>query len=174
LPRSEFYSYWCCMYANSFVRSVFHSLIAFGQLDFQPSTANAFLMDVALYWFIYLRTPISGMLQNHQVLGSHSDVYFLYGSGQVEHIIWSHPGIRPFGSALPIQCSCKALKSFVPTSELNPAKSDLQLVRLTCKNPLCSVVLEYVKPPSFQRVMNGKWARSEVGEWYVEKLLPDL
>jgi hypothetical protein len=144
--------------------------MAFGQLDFQPSTANAFLMDVALYWFIYMRTPISGMLLNHQVLGSHSDVYFLYDSGGVERITWSHPGIRPFGSPLPIQCRCKALKSFNPTAEMNSTQTDIQLVRLKCKNPLCSAVLEYVKPTGLRRVMKGKWARSEVGDWYIEQL----
>ncbi|KAH9957721.1 hypothetical protein BC827DRAFT_1224255 [Russula dissimulans] len=39
--------------------SPFHWLMAFGQVDFQPSTANTFLMDTNLFWFVYQRNPLS-------------------------------------------------------------------------------------------------------------------
>ncbi|KAF8347333.1 hypothetical protein F5887DRAFT_957912 [Amanita rubescens] len=149
--------------------SPFHSLMAFGQVDFQPSTANAFLMDTNLFWFIYRRNPVSGMLLNHQVLGSHSDVYVLYHSGSAERLTWSHPGHRPFGFPLPIQCTgCKALKSFIPKPQVNQEKTDFSLIRLVCNTKDCTNVLEYPKPPGLHRVMKGELLRSPVGEWYRE------
>jgi hypothetical protein len=149
------------------VSSPFHWLMAFGQVDFQPSTANGFLMDTNLYWFIYWRNPISGMLLNHQVLGSHSDIYVLYHSGSSKQITWSHPGHHPFGFPLPIQCSkCKALKSFIPKPQVNQEKKDYSLICLVCKT--CMNVLEYQKPPGLQRVMMGELSRSPVGEWYYD------
>jgi hypothetical protein len=151
--------------------SPFHWLMAFGQVDFQPSTANAFLMDTNLFWFIYRRNPVSGMLLNHQVLGSHSDVYLLYHSGSTERLAWSHPGHHPFGFPVPIQCNvCKALKSFVPKPQVNQEKTDFSLIRLVCNTKHCTNVLEYQKPPGLRRVMKGELSRSLVGEWYIEQV----
>lgn len=146
--------------------------MAFGQVDFQPSTANVFLMDTNLHWFIYRRNPVSGMLLNHQVLGSHSDIYILYRSGLSERLTWSHPGHRPFGFSVPIQCSsCHALKSFAPRPQVNKEKTDFTLIRLVCNTRECTNVLVYQKPPGLHRVMQGPMTRSSVGEWYIEKVV---
>jgi hypothetical protein len=142
--------------------------MAFGQLDFQPSVANSFLMDIALYWFIYGRSPVSGVLNNHQVVGSHTDIYMFYPPGNVTRLIWSHPGIRPFGYQLPIQCECKALKSLSPKVKLNSAKNDVQVIRNMCRNKACGHVIEHFKPPGYQRIGKGNWERSDAGEWYME------
>ena len=149
--------------------------MAFGQVAFQPSTANAFLMDSHLYWFIYRRNPISGMLLNHQVLGSHSDVYVLYRSGSCQRLTWSHPGHRPFGFSVPIQCSnCKVIKSFIPKTTFDQDKKDYDVIRLMCKTKHCPIVLEYQKPPGLRRVMTGELSRSPIGEWYTEQVVEHL
>jgi hypothetical protein len=130
--------------------------MAFGQVDFQLSTANAFLMDTNLFWFIYQRNPLSGMLLNHQVLGSHSDIYVLYHSSSAERLTWSHPGHHPFGFPLPIQCNgCKTLKSFIPKPQVNKEKMDFSLIRLVCNAKHCTNVLEYPKASRFAKGHEG-------------------
>lgn len=145
--------------------------MAFGQVDFQPSNANSFLMDVNLFWFIYRRNPVSGMLLNHQTLGSHSDIYLLYHSGAAERLTWSQPGLRPFGNPLPIQCTgCMALKSYAPKAKANEDNTDFGLIKLTCKSKECKKVLEYSKPEGLRRVIKGEFMRGQVGEWYIEQV----
>jgi hypothetical protein len=147
-------------------RAPFQWVMAFGQLDLQPSCANAFLMDTALHWFIYERSPISGMLSNHQTIGSHTDVYFFYCSGSITRLTWSHPGLRPFGTPLAVQCQCKTFKSWTPKVKLNKLKDDIQSVTLVCRH--CKHSVYYLKPANIRRVVNRKYERSEVGDWYME------
>jgi hypothetical protein len=142
--------------------------MAFGQLDFQPASANMFLMDVALHWFIYGRNPISGMLKNHQVIGSHTDIFFFYRSGSVSRLTWSHPGIRPFGIPLALQCQCKSYKSQTPFVTLTESRDDVASIRLVCK--YCKVTATYLKPANIRRVAKGVAVRSEVGDWYIEDM----
>jgi hypothetical protein len=142
--------------------------MAFNQLDFLPSIANAFLMDVALHWFIYRRFPISGILTSHQVLGSHTDVFFFFQNGEVSRVTWSHPGIRPFGTPLPIQCTCKSLKPWSPHVTLNRAQNDLLSMCLVCK--YCGYSVQHLKPANLRRVGSGKMEKSDAGVWYVEDM----
>jgi hypothetical protein len=125
-----------------------------------------FLVDAMQQWFIYGRTPVSGMLTNHQVLGSHTDIYFFYHDGRISRLTWSHPGIRPFGTALALQCKCKSLKPWSPTVKLNPAKDDVFSIKLICK--YCKHTKEYLKPANIRRLGNGKLNKSDMGDWYIE------
>jgi hypothetical protein len=153
---------------HSETRAAFHWLMAFGQLDFQPASANVFMMDVALHWFIYGRKPISGMLKNHQVIGSHTDIFFFYRSGGVSRLTWSHPGIRPFGVPLALQCQCKSYKSWTPSVTLTATRDDVASIRLVCK--YCKHTAIYFKPNNIRRVAKGVADRSEVGDWYIEDM----
>ncbi|KAF8227676.1 hypothetical protein L208DRAFT_1295344, partial [Tricholoma matsutake] len=149
-------------------RGPFSWVMAFGQMDFQPSSANSFLMDIMLSWHIYGRSPISGMLQNHQALSSHSDVYFFYQNGRVARVTWSHPGQRPFGIPIDLQCICKSLKSYTPHVTLNQAKNDISSMCLVCKH--CKHSFQILKPDCIQRIRSSAWARSDICEWYVEDM----
>jgi hypothetical protein len=125
-------------------------------------------MDFMLHWFIYRRSPSSGVFLNHQVLGSHTDVYFFGHDGKISRFTWSHPGLRPFGIPLDFQCGCKSLKPWSPKVTLNRAKDDILSVRLSCK--YCAHTFEYKKPANLRRLAAGKHYRSEVGEWYFEEM----
>jgi hypothetical protein len=142
--------------------------MAFSQLDFQPSSANMLLMDVALYWFIYGCNPISGMLKNHQIIGSHMDIFFFYQSGSISRHTWSHPGIHPFGIPLALQCQCKSYKSWTPFAMLTESKDDVASICLVCK--YCKDTTMYFKPANIQQVAKGTAVQSEVGDWYIEDM----
>ena len=125
-------------------------------------------MDFSLHQFIYGRSLSPGVFSNHQVLGSHTDIYIFHHDGNISRYTWSHPGIRPFGMPLRLQCQCKSLKPWAPSVTLNSSKNDLQLVRLSCK--YCGYTMEYRRPENLNRLAGGKCSRSEVGDWYIERM----
>ena len=139
--------------------------MAFGQKHFQPSLANSFLMDVALYWFIHLKTPPAGFLSSHAPFGIHTDVYIFKGCGERTRYTWSHPVLRLWGEEAPLQCrECKSLKPWGKPS----VDMELGIVTLVCG--YCRYSLPpFVKQQSLKRYANGQSSRTD-GEWYYESI----
>jgi hypothetical protein len=122
-------------------------------------------MDVALNWFIHLKSPTSGFIGNHPTLGMHTDVYLFEKKGVQRRFTWSHPGLRPWGMVAPVQCpKCLSPKPWIkPTVDLK-----LETITLTCGYEGCRRALPtFVKPGNLLRYTHGEPSKTD-GEWYYE------
>ena len=152
-----------------FSRGPFAWGIAFNQMHFITANADAFLMRSAMQWFIYSRHPMA-LLGSHSELGAHTDVLIFYPQKKTERYVWSHPALRPFGEATPLQCPnthCMSLRPFrEPHVICNKKKTQVLSITLTCSR--CNMSKVYEMPPSFQQWGKGEITKSEHGEWYRE------
>jgi hypothetical protein len=135
--------------------------------------ANPYLLDVAQSWFIYSRSPTSGILSNHQVLGSHTDVFLFFNDGSLTRLTWSHPGIRPFGTPAWVQCSkCGRIKAWVIDVKKDK-EQQMRHIRLKCGGPKCGLYHDYPKPENLEKHSKGQVNKTD-GEWYRESLYGEI
>lgn len=149
-------------------RAFFNLILAFNQTDFQPSSTNMLLMDVALAWFIQSKQP-ECMLKDHHRVGAHTDIYIFKPDNIVKQYVWSHPGRRPFGQSIPLQCViCKSIKSWGKPDIKRTSGAYATSYILTCQS--CGHMLRADRPANFIKYTPGPLDKSERGDWYLENI----
>lgn len=124
-------------------------------------------MDAARAFFIQGK-KFEVVLNDHHQVGAHTDIYLLE-PGSSRRFIWSHPGRRPFGNPIPLQCiMCKSLRSWGPPDVKCTSPARISSITLTCQ--YCNHFLTEAIPEGFVKFSKGKLDSTERGEWYVERL----
>lgn len=141
--------------------------MGFTSTHFQPSLGNGFLSQAVINWHIHARHP-SLTIKDYPVFASHSDVFIFTPDETAMRIIWTHPGRRPFGKPVPIQCEkCKAIDAWGPPESARNDEGErvrYTLECLGCKNVFTS------KKKNSLILFSKKRGRKEKGEdWYIKR-----
>ena len=135
-------------------RACFSWILTFTQRNLQTSTTHKFLLDVHMNRYIHLKQNFDIAFPEHQILGAHSNVVVFRPQSVMTQYMWTHPGLRPFGHHIPIQCVCGALRSQSP--KIAPT-----LITMKCS--WCEHSVEYTPMEGFV-ALKGK-PGSSAGTW---------
>jgi len=135
-----------------------------------PVFSTPFFVTLANNRFLYGKHDIGMSLRDDEQLGPHSDLLCFefkkdHRSVTTSRYIWSHPGLKPFGNPLPIQCpDCKGLRTWTVL------KKTADNIYLKCKGIDCSRSLDFSRAPALNFVL-GKYVDDGLhGQWLKEIL----
>jgi hypothetical protein len=151
----------------------FSQILTFSSLGFMPYFSNLFFITFAYDKFLYGKKDVGASLRDDEQLGPHTDLFCFDSKTKDGSIIatttrylWSHPGVKPFGHPLPIQCSvCQGLRTWKVVTKTKDK------IVLMCRANNCSNKLEHDRPPAAEFV-GGKYVDDgRHGQWLKEILV---
>jgi hypothetical protein len=129
-----------------------------------------FFVTLANNRFLYRKHEIGLTLRHDEELGAHSDLLCFESKKDrssamttTTRHVWSHPGLKPFGNPLPIQCpACKGLRTWDILTADN--------IYLKCKGLNCSQRLDFDRAPALNFVLGKYMDDGRHGQWLKEIL----
>jgi hypothetical protein len=146
---------------------LFSQVLTFSTLGFMPVFSTPFFVTLASNRFLYGKNDIGLSLLDDEQLGAHSDLLCFESkkhsssiTNTMSRYVWSHPGLKPFGNTLPIQCpSCKGLRTWVVL------KKTPDIVVLKCSGAGCSRRLDFTRAPGLDFVLGRYVDDGRHGQW---------
>jgi hypothetical protein len=122
-----------------------------------PTFSTLFFVTFAYNKFLYGK-DVESSIRDDERLGLHSDLLCFNSKKDgfttavtTTRYFWSHPGVKPFGNPLPIQCpACRGVQTWEVVT-----KSKDKIV-LKCRANNCFNKLELSRPPATEFV-GGKY-----------------
>jgi hypothetical protein len=151
---------------------LFSQVLTFTSFDFMSVFSTPFFVTLTNNRFLYGKHDIGLSLRDDEVLGAHSDI--LCFESRKDHssvttttgrYIWSHPGLKPFGNPLPMQCpDCKGLRTW------EVLKKTADNIYLKCRGIKCPQRLEFSRAPALKFVLGRYVDDGRHGQWLKETL----
>ena len=128
---------WCC----------------FSQHYFQPATTQKFIMDWAVFQFVFEHIKLTSFLSDHQTLDAQTDI-IQYQPGITTYFRWTHPGMHHFVFWVSKQCPCKRQKT--RTQKQSSTDNQILLQCSQCKHAVC-LQLDTTWTQSDEKGNEGAW-----------------
>ena len=134
--------------------------------------STPFFVTLANNRFLYGKKDIGVSLRDDEELGAHTGLLCFESKKHESSIttttsryIWSHPGLKPFGNVLPIQCpGCWGLRTW------SVRKKTADDIHLKCMGAECSQQLYFSRPPALDFVSGRYVDDGQHGQWLKENL----
>jgi hypothetical protein len=151
---------------------LFSQVLTFSSFGFMPVFSTPFFVALTYNRFLYGKHEIGHSLRHDEELGAHSDLLCFESKKDrssatttTTRYIWSHPGLKPFGNPLPIQCpDCKGLRTW------DILKKTADNIYLKCKGLNCSQRLDFSRAPALNFVRGKYMDDGQHGQWLKEIL----
>ncbi|KJA23358.1 hypothetical protein HYPSUDRAFT_137783, partial [Hypholoma sublateritium FD-334 SS-4] len=156
-------------------KALFLRIYAYSHTDFQPSLCFNFVERHIVNFFIYGRYSLVPLLQDNQVLGSHTGIFEFCGSlpGQPNKLPalyrWSHPSKAPFGQRISPQCKfCKCVNTVKTVHVSDDSYTVVHRCKyISKKGKSCLFRAVYKMPTGGEWVLGRKPASFEQqGSWF--------
>ncbi len=155
---------------------LFSQVLTFSSFGFMPVFSTPFFVSLANNRFLYGKKDIGLSLHDDEQLGAHSDLICFESKKKDSSVktttsryVWSHPGLKPFGNPLPIQCpACGGLWTW------GVVKKTADNINLKCKSDTCSKQLAFRQDPALDFVLGKYVDDGRHGQWLKETLSSDM
>jgi hypothetical protein len=157
---------------------LFSQVVTFSSLGFMPVFSTPFFVTLANNRFLYGKKDIGLSLRDEEELGAHSELFCFESKSDNSSVtvttsryVWSHPGLRPFGNLLPIQCpDCMGLRTW------NVVKKSADNIYLRCNGVKgsgvkCSRRFDFNRAPTLSFVLGRYTDDGRHGQWLKETLV---
>jgi hypothetical protein len=151
---------------------LFSQVLTFSSFGFMPVFSTSFFVTLTNNRFLYGKHDIGLSLCDDEELGAHSNLLCFESKKDHSSVttttsryIWSHPGLKPFGNPLPIQCpNCKGLRTW------DVLKKTADNIYLKCKGIECPQRLDFSRAPALNFVLGKYVDDGRYGQWLKEIL----
>jgi len=151
---------------------LFSQILTFSSFGFMPVFSTPFFLTFARQGFLFGKKDVGLSLHDDEQLGAHSDLLCLESKKEgcsititTTRYAWSHPGLKPFGNPLPIQCpDCNGLRTW------GVLKKTADEIHLRCKADGCSNRLYFSRPRVVGFVLGKYVDDGRHGQWLKEVL----